>query len=227
MLFGDENKTVRPFLSYEGYYLYQPTDIEDALFQGGLAGLVIQPGILTRYRISIGGGWEGWIDYPLYDSSGDDTGEMRNDALIKVQAEADGILGYFGNYRIKIASDIRFSNSNRYISSLSHLEGNSESRVVLTEESNLGWSPKRQLNLQWGVRARQDLYFEREALDQNGSLTGETLNILFFGGSFQIDYTPNDRLYFVVGTYGGFSLSNDPGEKDWSFVIRTGIEFSL
>jgi hypothetical protein len=226
-LFDRGSRKLNPYLAYKGYYLYSQSDTDDGLYQGGEVGFAYRPSIRRAYEVSLEGGWEGWPDYPMFDSDGSLTKENRKDLLTTVNGSMEGLLGYFLNWELSGSVGIRWSTANRYLSSLSFLEENSENNVFLSEEGELKWSPHRRLDLQIGIYSQQTLYLGRQALTEIGALSGETLKVLTSGLSLRIDWTLNDRFYLVGSGTGTWRVSNDPNEWRWYAAVSLGIEYSL
>ncbi|UCF99380.1 MAG: hypothetical protein JSV89_07530 [Spirochaetaceae bacterium] len=120
--------------AYSGYYLSQPGDSEDALFQGLTLGLAVDPSIRLRYGLEILGGWELWTE------------ESRNDLLGSVNASVGGLIGYFVDWRIAAQGGLRWS------------EASEESNLYLSLDSDWAWSPHRQVSLELGIFTREEIY---------------------------------------------------------------------
>jgi hypothetical protein len=222
-------KAVRPFAALRGSYLFQE-GIEDVLFQGGRIGLVHRPSVRAGYELSLDGGWEYWPEYPLYDSYGAATAGRRQDILLNLGGEADGLAGWFLDWRLQAAAGLRLSNANRYLADLipaARLEENSESRWTAGLEGALAYSPTRRLALQAGLSGRGDFYLDRRALTGEGEAGGEALWVIALGPDLRLDWTGNDRLYLVARGSGAYRLSNDPEERGWSVSVSGGLEISF
>lgn len=220
-------RKLRPYVAYEGYYLYQPNSNEDALYQGAEIGFVYRPSIRLGYQASLEGGWEGWNEYFLFDSGGNPTQDRRSDQLIRVNGEIEGLIGYFLSWKLGGHTGLRWSNANRYLEDLPLVEENSESNWFIYEEGSLSWSPHRQVDLQVGIFGHQELYLERDALTAGGALSGQALRVFSTGVSGRIDWTSNDRLYLVASSEAAFRLSNDPNEDRWNLAVAFGIDYSF
>lgn len=222
-----EKGKVQPYGAYRGYIFIQPGGNEDAFFQGGELGFSYRPSIRLGYEVNLGGGFEHWPEYPLYDDAGNTTGEKRRDYIINLQGKVEGLIGYFVDWQLDGSFMLRLSNANRYLESLTFLDENSESRLGINLETGVEWSPSRRMNLHIGPYAACDLYFEREALKEDGSLLGERLNVFTIGSTFRADWTADDRLYLVLQGSGARKYSNDNSETGWNLIIKGGLEYSF
>ena len=219
-------RKVRPYVAYEGRYRHEPLAEEDVLYQGAELGILHRPSIRLGYQVGLKGGWELWPDQILVDAGGDPLGQRREDALILLDGRLEGLAGYFLTWNLGAKGGIRLSNANRWLEG-GQFEADSESAWVLHGEGALSWSPHRRLNLQAGVFARSDVYFERNALTESDDLSGVALKVLSTGVTGRLDWTLDDRLYFVASGDGGWRLSNDPNERRWSTALRLGLEYSF
>jgi len=220
-------RKIQPYGAYQGHLLIQPDDNEDAFFQGGKIGFSYRPSIRHGYELSAGGGWENWFEYPLYDAGGSTTGETRHDYIMNLEGKTDGLIGYFADWDFATTVTLRFSNANRYLESLAVLDENSESRLGITMEGGVGWSPTRRINLQIGPYAARDHYFEREALNEDGSLSGDKLRIFTIGSMFRDDWTADDRWYIVAKGSGARKYANDVAETGWNIALKGGMEYGF
>ena len=220
-------RKLRPYVAYEGYYLYQYAGSEDALYQGAEAGFAYRPSIRLGYQASLEGGWESWLEYPLYNSTGSLTQEKRGDLLVMAKGQLDGLIGYFLSWQLDSNAGLRWSNVNRYLENLSYLEVNSASNWFIYGGGSLKWSPNRKVDLQVGTFVRPEFYLEREALTEGGALSGEVLRVISTGLNARIDWTLNDRMYLVGTGSSSWLLSNDPNEERWNVTVGLGIEHSF
>jgi len=225
--FNRGRRKVQPFIAYLGYLLIQPDYNEDVFFQGGEAGFSFQPSIRYGYEVSFRGGWESWYEFPLYDEDGCTLEQKRQDYIISLSGNADGLIGYFIDWYIDGKVALRFSNANRYLEVPSKLDENSETRISVILEGGMGWSPTRHLNIQIGPYTARDFYIDREAVDDDGSLMGENLNVLTIGSSFRVDWTADDRFYVVVRGSGARKYANDVAESGWNALLSGGVEYSF
>lgn len=220
-------RKVKPYALYKGYYLYQDQDDQDSLYNGGEIGFDFRPSIMQGYKISAAGSWKHWLEYPLYDAVGSETGEKRDDYIFRLTGKTDGLLGYFADWSLKLKTGLILSNANRYLSTPSVLDEKSESKWIIASEYALGWSPNRQLNFEINPFVTWESYLERQALKQDGSLAGETLSVFTAGSRLHLDWTPDDILYFVMEGSGSRKFANDPDEELWNVVFRGGIELKF
>lgn len=220
-------RKVQPYGAYKGYLLIQPQGNEDALFQGGELGFFYRPSVRLGCEVSLGGGFESWFEFPIYDEGGNITGGKRRDYIINLQGKINGLIGYLIDWQLDGTIALCLSNANRYLESLTRLDKNSESRLGLAIETVAGWSPSRRINLQVGPYTAWDFYLGREALEDDGSLSGEKLNVFTIGSTFRADWTADDRLYVVLQGAGARKYSNDVVETGWNLILKGGIEYSF
>jgi hypothetical protein len=187
---------VLTLLAYSGYYCYQPRGTEDSLFQGLTLGLTVDPSIRIRYGLEILGGWERWTE------------EKRDDLLGSMEISAGGLVGYFHDWSVAAEGGIRWS------------EQNTESNLFLAVESGWAWTPHRQLSLELGAFAREELYLWAEA-------AAPGYDVFATGLDFRGDWTPNDRLYLVTELSAARRFADDPLEDRWRLITRAGVEFSF
>jgi hypothetical protein len=178
-----------------GYYLYEPFGSEDALFQGLTAGLFMDPSIRLRYGMEILAGWEYWTE------------QDRHDLLGSLNASAGGLIGYFLDWGIAAEIGLRWP------------QNSGERNPYFSLHTDWAWSPHRQVSLELGAFARDDLYL--------GPATGVESYELSTGFDFRGDWTPNDRLYLVAELSAACRFADDPPQERWSVTARTGVEFSF
>ena len=217
-------ENLRASVTYRGYYLNQPETNEDSLFQGFTLALEAHPSIRIRYGVEILGGWERWTEWFLYDAVGGETDEKRDDVLGSLKLSAGGMIGYFHDWTIAAEGGVRWSDANRFLSSL---EEGSESVLFFAVNADWAWSPHRQVSLEIGTFARQDLYIMRDALTELGALSGDALRVFSAGADLRGDWTPNDRLFLVLEVSASRRFANEPGESWWNCLGRAGIEYSF
>jgi len=220
-------REVRPYLAYKGRYRYEPLAAADVLYQGAELGFLHRPSIRLGYQLGLEGGWELWPEYDIVDGAGSPTADKRQDMLVALNGEVEGLAGYFLTWNAAAKTGLRLSNGNRYLADALTVQGNSESAWLLQAEAGFGWSPHRRLDLQVLGFGRGDFYMERMALNEGGLPAGDKLNVLSTGVSVRADWTLDDRLYFVGSAEGAWRLSNDPAERRWSLSLGAGIEYSL
>jgi hypothetical protein len=126
-------------VAYSGYYLHQPSESDDALFQGLTVGLVVDPSIHLRYDMEIMGGWEKWTE------------QDRSDFLGSLKASLGGLIGYFADWGIGAQGGVRWS------------EHSTQSNLYFNLDSAWAWSPRREVSLELNAFAREELYLWSEA----------------------------------------------------------------
>lgn len=182
-------------VAYSGYYLYQPSGSDDALFQGLTAGLVVDQSVRLRYGMEVLGGWEFWTE------------QDRNDLLGSLKASAGGLIGYFVDWGVAAQLGLRWS------------QNSGQRNPYVSLDTEWAWSPHRQVSLELGAFAREDLYL--------GPVTGVESYKFSTGLDFRGDWTPNDRLYVVTELSTACRFADDPQENRWSATARAGVEFSF
>ncbi len=119
------------------------------------------------------------------------------------------------------------SNANRYLDTPGILEQRSESNLFFTFNGGWAWSPHRQVSLELGAFARQELYLQRDALTETEMLSGVPLRVFSVGTDLRGDWTPNDRMFLVLELSAARRFANEPAESWWNLLARAGVEFSL
>jgi hypothetical protein len=213
-------------LAYLGFYHYQPSGDEDRLYEGLRAGVDLERSVRLTFHGSLEGGWEYWPEYFLFDASGTQTGEARQDLVGYAQARLKGLAGFFLEWSLGASAGLRWSSANRYTAAAG-LEPNSESYLSAGLDGALDWSPHRQVGLQLSGFLLQEWYLSRAALTAAGADTGELLRVLSLGLTARADWTPNNRLFFVAEGRLGRRFANDPTEERWDASIKAGIEYSF
>jgi hypothetical protein len=217
-----------PALEYFGSYTFQADYDEDSLVQGAALGLSYDPSISQGYGLRISGAWERWPDQYVPDESGNPSGTKREDLTAAAELSAEGLLGYFADWKTTASVGLRESNTDRYLTDNGTLEKTySEDRITAGYDSSLNWSPTRGLSLSAAVFGEGAWYSERMALDDGGQLTGTPLTVYRTGGSFSTDINLTDQLYAVVRISGLRGFSEDPAFDRWSFSLRGGLEYSF
>ncbi|MBN1836713.1 MAG: hypothetical protein JW820_12735 [Spirochaetales bacterium] len=222
----------RPFLGARGHLLLQvdqeesadePGD-EDAFYQGGVLGVAFVPSFESSYEIAVEAGWQRWLEQVLLDASGSPTAVPREDALARLRAGGQWLLGYFATGELSLEGGLRWSNANRLTGDPpSVLEANSESRWFGELRGELSWSPRRQLGLEGAGFLLGEWYLERRL---PAPLAGP-VSVVSGGLDLRLDWTPDGRWYFVLDASGLGSWSLDPGERGWNLHLQAGLELSL
>ncbi|MFW6139367.1 MAG: hypothetical protein ACOC7U_09365 [Spirochaetota bacterium] len=222
-------RKLEPYLAYKGRIFMQPQDIEDVFYQGAQLGFEYRPSVRHGYGLSLEGGWESWYDYPIYEETGDVADQKRNDYLFKLEGTADGLLGYFVDWKLQTALKLRLSNANRYIETETPavLESNTETSIEGTADFSLALSPTRKHNIQLTPYLSCKYYLERDALAEDGTRTGQNLKIATTGAEVRFDYTTNDEWYLVGKLSGAYRHSNEIFEKGWNISASGGLEYSF
>jgi len=214
-------------LAARGYYFGQPDDEEDSLYQGLQARLSIPRSIRLRYGLLLEAGWELWPEIGLFGAGGSLTGETRHDLVGALEASIGGLAGYFFDWNLTAEFGGRASNANRWVVADAVLEDRSEDRLFAGLRASARFSPHRQVGLELDVFARQELYLHREALTDGDTLSGELLRAFSTGLDLRADWSPRERLFFVLDLSAGWRLANETDEERWSLRGGAGIELRL
>ncbi|MBN2534877.1 MAG: hypothetical protein JXB88_18495 [Spirochaetales bacterium] len=225
--FITERKKVQPFLSYHGYYFFEPESKEDIFYEGLELGIKHRPVITAGYGISLGIGWENWPEYPVYSAPGAESDTIRNDLLCMLKGEIEGIFQFFLDWEIILSIAMRWSNTNDYIEEIDYINERSEDRVVIKVETNLEWSPSRYIHIKLHPYFTPGIYINKQAVTADGSLKGEYVRVYEAGGNFHIDWTPDNSLYILFETEGMIYSSNYMDQLNWYTLFHLGIKYSL
>jgi hypothetical protein len=225
--FSTKSRSIKPFLSYSGYYFTEPTGTEDRQFHGGTIGFEYKPSLFLGFTLSGGGGWEGWFESPVLDEAGDATGDTRNDYILTAAAGAEGFIGFFIDWNAVLGCEMRWSTGNIYDAGHAALIEKSEEKLKITLDGSLGWSPSRHINVEVMPELEQEIYFSRPALDEHDQYTGEKVMNTLCRGTLHIDWTPDNRFYFVCEIKGERIFSTHDEYNTWNAGIEAGIEYSF
>ena len=221
---GDEGSSVA--LIYVGYWVFIPEADDDVFHEGLRAVFSVDPSIRWALDIGAGWGWEDWHETDVYQSNGSVKEQNRQDWTADGSVGMDGLLGYFTEWTWETRLAWRSSNANLYLDPNLFLP-DTESRINLSMESGLDWSPIRTLGLHVSAYADRAWYLERKAFDSQNELTEEHLKMLDLGGNFRADWTRSHRWYLFLEGSGGYTFSNDPEQTGWRLRLFTGVEISL
>lgn len=219
--------TVTPFAALQGGVLWVPHNSADSQSAGMRLGIRAEPSIEQSLTTAVSGEWERYPDQPLFDSSGEEQSAERNDIVAGAEITWRRLLGYFADLTLSLEPAYRVSNANRYFSSSSTLEEQSEDRYVAAAEARLSWSPVRQWNLLAGIENSARFYLERAALRESGSPTSETLVSNETTVTIGSDVTFNDALYFTFELSWSQLASNQASLERQSAAASAGIEYSF
>ena len=221
---NDEASSVS--LVYSGYLALLSESSDDVFREGLRAVLRVDPSIRWALDIGAGGGWELWYETDLFHAGGPVTGQNRQDWILDGNVAMDGLLGYFADWSWETRLTWRSSNANLFLDPDLFMP-DTESRLILSIESGIDWSPIRTLGLHVSASAERAWYLERSAFDSEGVLTGEPLRLFDLEGSLRADWTRSHRWYLFLASSGGYTFSNDPVESGWRFSLYSGVELSF
>jgi hypothetical protein len=214
-------------LDYNGYQLHLPASLSDRVVQGIGVLLRFDPTLRWGAEVGVRGGRELWYEWPLFSVDGNLTTLARDDWTAAAQLRTDGMLGYFADWELSGSFGYRSSSANLYYSSLYLYVPDSEGRLFASAGSELSWSPHQNLALGSSLRADFAWYRGRYAIDQDGLLTQELLRRADIGVNLRGDWTPNHRVFFVVETDAGYSISNSASERGWYIRATAGVDLSF
>ncbi|MBN1411333.1 MAG: hypothetical protein JW969_10860 [Spirochaetales bacterium] len=221
--FGEND--IQPLIGYKGAYLCQQIDNEDALFQSGWLGFTMDTALL-ELEINIGAGYEGWFEYPVYNSSGAVTNEIRQDFTAQADIYISWLTDYFFDWSLKINGSYRRSNANRYISGLP-LNTSSEDRITASLAPGLNWSPSKYVNIAAEPLVKYSYYLNREALNKSGGLVGEKSYIVSIGGTLTADFTFIENIFLTFDINTQSDISNDFEFQNFNLKTRIGFEINM
>ncbi len=218
---------LEPYLRYSGDYLYQELASGDRLSHEAALGLLYKPSITRGYRLEVAGTGTYWNERYLFDSGGGETDTLRRDYRAAVEAEANGLAGYFADWSLIFSGGALFSNGNYYQVDLATLQADSYDAWFSGFEAEWSWSPSRSVQFASSLYTESRHYLHRESLNEDGSLGGELLSTVNTGARFEADWTPDDRVYFILALFGGKTFSNDSNYDAWSMGISGSIEYGF
>lgn len=227
---GSSNKTtIEPYIEYSGYSVSQELGAEDRSSHSASLGVSYDPSIKIGYHLEAMGRVELYEED--YTQNLSDTyllvGEAsRQDIIAAGEAEITGLAGYFADWSLRLYGGKRISNDEEYLSETDmELEGTDS--VFGEIEGSFSWSPIRELQLSSRLYTQALGYTDRKASDKGGGLKNEELAQLEAGGSFEADWTTDDRLFFILRGSAGRTFSNDPNYDAWTYRISAGIEYGF
>lgn len=214
-------------IEYGGYQLHAPSASWDHVAQDVNVALRLDPSLRWGAELGVRGGREQWSEWFLLASDGNLMASTREDWIVAVQLQTDGMLGYFADWELSGSFGSRSSSANLYYASLDMYVPDSEGRLFASAGSALSWSPHQSLALGSSLRADFAWYRDLYAIDKEGLLTQELLHRTDLGLSVRADWTPNHRVFFVVESDGGYSLSNSAGIGGWFIRTTAGVDLSF
>lgn len=212
---------------YSGEYLYQQQGSDDKTAHETALGLMYDPTVMRGYRLEVTGSGTFWSEQYLFDSGGGETETLRRDYRLALEAEVNGLAGYFADWAIILLGGALFSNGNYYLSDLSTLQSDSYDAWFNGFEAEWSWSPSRSLQLSSSMYAESRYYLHRKALSGDGGLSDNLLSTVNTGAQVEADWTPDDRVYFILSMFGGRTFSNDPNFESWNMGISGSVEYGF
>ncbi|MFP4180611.1 MAG: hypothetical protein ACLFSA_11210 [Spirochaetaceae bacterium] len=222
-------RDVQPFIGYSGYYLYQEQGSDDRAAHTASLGLSYDPSIKRGYRLETSATLELWEkDYSEYleglEAYTIKTDGTRRDVLIDAEAEINGLAGYFADWAVTIDGGARLSNDDELLTEEEKKDlGNSSLFGGL--EGSFSWSPARSLRLSSLLYSDIRRYSDRTT-DPAENASTDSLYEVNAGGNIDLDWTPNDRVYFTLGLSGGRTFYNT-GYGSWNFGVSGGVEMGF
>ncbi|MFO7849725.1 MAG: hypothetical protein R6V67_07170 [Spirochaetia bacterium] len=226
---SEERGSVEPYLRYSGYYLYQELGYEDRTNHTASLGISYDPSIKRGYRIEASGKVELWeddyTDYLKENTTYDGPAEeQRRDVIASGEAEINGLAGYFADWALTLNGGARISNDDKIFDETEKKEfGNSS--VFGGVEGTFSWSPRRGMRLSSVLYADGRLYSDRNEDPAENTAAGSLIT-LDAGGDIEVDWTPDDRVYFTLGLSGGRRFYNT-GYGSWRLGVSGGMEIGF
>ena len=214
------------YLRYSGEYLYQEMGSNDKTVHEAAVGMWYDPSIMRGYRLELAGTGSYWKEKKLFDSGGSETDSLRRDYQLVLEAEVNGLAGYFADWSLILTGGTLFSNGN-YLTDLGSVQEEGFDAWFNGFEAEWSWSPSRSLQLSSSLYAEIRRFLHREALNDDGSLSGELLSSVDTGAQVEADWTPDDRIYFILSLFGGRTFSNDPNIDSWNLGLRASVEYGF
>ncbi len=198
--------------TYFGSYQYEEEGTADRLIQGVRLGVEGDPSIRFGWFADLLGAYE---RFPDQDASPE--GGTRQDGRFSLVLGGDGLIGFFTSWELENETGVRLSNA----------ESPTEDRFFSALDGALQFSPVQELGIEVGMTAEEARYFDREAVEEDGTLSGTPLNQFTLSGLLRLDYTPNGALYFVLEGEAGRSFSRDLRFEGWSSRLSLEVEYSF
>ena len=220
------SSSLEPYLGYSGEYLYQELGTTDKSVQTASLGIAHNPSIIRGYRLELTGSGTFWNEKYLYDSVGSETGTLRRDYETAVEAEVNGLAGYFADWSLIIDGGVLFSNGNS-LTELGEVQKDSFDAWFNGVETEWSWSPARSLQFAVNLYSESRSYLQRKVLNEDGSIGSDLLSTVNVGGNISADWTPDDRMYFILSLFGSRTFSNDANFEAWNLGISGSIEYGF
>ena len=223
--FGGSPRAPSPFLVVSGR-VNIPQDIQNRFIENtGLAGLKWAPSFRRSYEIQAGYGFSRWIDNETSRSDGSASGIPRTDHLLSAKATGSGLIGFYGDYEATVGGTLRLSNENRIVDA--ELEEDSEDRFTLDVSGRLGWAPIRRFSTSLTLGLQEDFYLSRQALTDQGALSGERLSLFLTQVELESQWRLGDRWDFFGNITGSKSFSNETVYAGENLSLSLWLELSL
>lgn len=220
------SSAIEPYLGYSGEYLYQEQGKNDKSVHTASLGIAYNSSIVRSYRLELAGTGTFWNENYLYDAGGSETDTLRRDYEAAVAAEASGLAGYFADWSLLIDGGLLLSNGNS-LTELGAVQTDSFDAWFHGIEAEWSWSPTRALQLSASAYSERRAYLQRKALNEDGSIGNNLLSTVNIGGNIAADWTPDDRIYFILSLFGGKTFSNDPDYDYWNMGISGSVEYGF
>lgn len=212
-------------LDYNGSSVSREQGNEDRFFNGVGFTFGYDHSLKLGLFLSAGAGILNYREYYLLDASGAQTDSLRRDHRFEAELGAEGLAGFFADWKTGVYTQLHDSNANRWIENGSTLEEDSEDRLVAGLQTEFNWSPRREVELGFSGYTDYGMYFHREALDAAGVGTGEELRVLKLGGKLDGSWTADGKSFLNIGLSFYRSFSEDPDFDTWSLGIEAGFDF--
>jgi len=222
--FNTARNTIQPYIVVIGNWQVHQIDNEDVFSQGAEIGFYYSPEAVSEYSVHLGGGWEYWYEYPRYLFSGSRSDEKRHDFVAILSGKAGGLYDFFLQWDIELSAFLRISNANRYIAALLFYEETSENRIDISLSGTTNFSPNRFVNIKIVPIVGFNYYFMRKAISETPTILDNNVMILRTSGLIHFDWTPNNKVYFIIEVEGSRYFSNDAEADKWMLKCFFGIK---
>lgn len=217
---------VEPYVGYSGEYLYQELGTTDKSVHTASLGIAHNPSIMRGYRLELTGSGTFWNEKYLYDPVGSESDTLRRDYETAVEAEVNGLAGYFADWSLIIDGGVLLSNGNS-LTGLGTVQNDSFDAWFNGVEAEWSWSPARSVQFSAHLYSETRSYLQRKVLNEDGSIGSDLLSTVNIGGNVTADWTPDDRMYFILSLFGRRTFSNDVNFEAWNMGISGSVEYGF
>ncbi|MBN1523031.1 MAG: hypothetical protein JW904_01000 [Spirochaetales bacterium] len=225
--FSTKRDELQPYVSAAGNWRMHSADNEDVFFLGAETGFQYSPDALTEYTLRLGGGWENWYEYYLYNFGGGYSIQTRQDFVGAASAKISSLFDFFLQWELECEALLRISDANRYITALLFYEEMSENNINVIMTATGNFSVNKYVNIKLVPAVGVQYYFMRQALAAGSVLLDENVYVIHAGGLVHFDWTSNNSIYFIIELEGSRDFSNDAESDQWMLKGYIGIKGML